>query len=384
MKKSILIAFLIFSPVLITYAGEEQEIEKAVKLLPEKYREESAKALTNAGENKKELIAAINSVKEPHREAIGFLLTNMPERDLKELKMSFIVENIEYAYKARETTSWGKAIPDEIFLNYVLPYANLNERRDNWRKDFYEKFLPVVKKCKTMSEAVLKLNKEVFEILKVKYHPTKRPKPDQSPYESIEAGFASCTGLSILLIDACRAVCIPARITGTPMWSDNSGNHNWVEVWDKIWYFIGSSEQTPLNKTWFVDKAKKSDPSNPRHRIYSASFKKTETNFPLIWAPDTKYVSAIDVTRFYTTRRKVEIQVLDKEGGEHKKSEVTIRLNGELIAKDTVGKATEFELAGGLSYDVEVKPLDGSNATVKKEIQISEEDKPQNIVIYLK
>ena len=43
-------------------------------------------------------------------------------------------------------------------------------------------------------------------MINVRYHARKRPKPDQSPYESIDAGFASCTGLSVLLIDACRSV----------------------------------------------------------------------------------------------------------------------------------------------------------------------------------
>jgi len=33
-------------------------------------------------------------------------------------------------------------------------------------------------------------------------------------------GKASCTGLSIVLSDACRAVCVPARLVGTPMWSN--------------------------------------------------------------------------------------------------------------------------------------------------------------------
>ncbi|MCX7704012.1 MAG: transglutaminase-like domain-containing protein [Planctomycetota bacterium] len=382
MKKSSLILFvlLLFFPF---YADDGDEIEKAVSLLPEEYRKDVEQAIARAGDNRKEIVAAIKGVKEPHRKAIGFLVANMPERDLKELKKSFLVENIEYAYKARENTSWGKEIPDEIFLNYVLPYVNLNEKRDNWRKDFYEKFLPVAKKCKTMSEAVLKLNKEVFETLNVKYHPTKRPKPDQSPYESVQAGFASCTGLSVLLIDACRAVCIPARMAGIPMWTDNSGNHNWVEVWDGEWYFVGASEPTPLNETWFVEKAKKADASNPRHRIYAASFKKTDSYFPLVWDASIKYVSAIDVTKFYTTRRKVEIEVLEKEGGEPQKSEVTIRLKGEeIVAKKKVVKPTLFELAGGLTYEVEVKTLE-SDKKVKKEISVSEEEKTQKITICL-
>ncbi len=36
-----------------------------------------------------------------------------------------------------------------------------------------------------------------------------------SPFQVIAAGFASCTGLSIFLIDALRSVGVPARLAGS-------------------------------------------------------------------------------------------------------------------------------------------------------------------------
>jgi len=44
------------------------------------------------------------------------------------------------AYDVWENNQWGKKIPEDIFLNFLLPYASLNERRDNWRKDFKNRF----------------------------------------------------------------------------------------------------------------------------------------------------------------------------------------------------------------------------------------------------
>ena len=64
--------------------------------------------------------------------------------------------------------------------------------------------------------------------------------------ESMETGLASCTGLSILLIDACRSVGVPARFVGTPLWADGSGNHSWVEIWDGGWHFVGAAEPAGL------------------------------------------------------------------------------------------------------------------------------------------
>ena len=119
------------------------------------------------------------------------------------------------AYRARDEAPWKRELPEEIFLNDVLPYASMNERRDNWRKDFYDRVKPLIEGADSPGQAAALINKKFFPLVKVRYS-TKRPKADQSPYESIEAGLASCTGLSILLVDACRAVGVPARFAGTP------------------------------------------------------------------------------------------------------------------------------------------------------------------------
>ncbi len=160
-----------------------------------------------------------------------FLVTHMPDHDLKSLSAEFLLENVRFAYQAWNDSPWKDQLPPGIFLNNVLPYANINERRDRWRRDFYERFKPLVQHARTPAEAAAILNQQIFSLLKVRYS-TERRKADQSPYESIKTGLASCTGLSVLLIDACRAVGVPARFAGTPLWTNKSGNHSWVEIWD--------------------------------------------------------------------------------------------------------------------------------------------------------
>jgi len=230
------------------------------------------------------------------RQALKFLEKNMPRQDKSELKPEFLDENIRLAYQAIAQVPWGKDIPQDIFFNDVLPYASLNERRDNWRKDFYQRFIKIARESKTIDHAVMVLNKYVFDALQVSYSATKRPKPDQSPYESIQAHYASCTGLSILLTDALRSVGIPARIAGIAMWPDKSGNHTWVEIWDGHWHYIGAAEPTGLDHTWFTLKASRTDEQYP---IYATSFKKTRLSFPMPWAPNLKFVPAVDVTNDY-------------------------------------------------------------------------------------
>ena len=168
------------------------------------------------------------NVSSQEHEGLAFLRANMPDIDRAVLKGDFLVEDVRLSYQAINEVPWGREIPKDIFLNDVLPYASLNERRDNWRGDFHHRFIKLVQSSKTIDQAVKVLNKYVFDSLKVSYSADKRPKPDQSPYESMQAHYASCTGLSILLVDALRSVCIPARIAAIAMWPDGSGNHTWV------------------------------------------------------------------------------------------------------------------------------------------------------------
>jgi hypothetical protein len=330
----------------------------AVGLLPEKYRPDAVKALGIAEGNQAELIKAIERTAPGDREGLAFLLVNMPERDLTSIKADLLVDDVAYAYRARKAVSWGKALPEELFFNDVLPYANVNEKRENWRKDFYEKFLPAVKDCKSPGEAALVLNKFVFQTTKVKYHPTKRPKPDQSPSESCAAGYASCTGLSILLVDACRAVCIPARFAGVPEWTNadgsGGGNHSWAEVWDRQWNFVGASESNQLNQTWFNANAARSDGTQPERRIYAASYAPTGTSFILVWAPENKDVPAIDVTPFYTRRASLTLQVLDNPAGRPQTVHLAIRRGGNLVAGDAGHSSFQFDLARGEKYTAEI------------------------------
>ena len=203
--------------------------------------DELQSALARAADNREQIETALRQVPQAQREGMDFLVRHMPDRDLRQLTAEYLLENVAYAYRAWNEAPWQERLTKEIFLNEVLPYASVNERRDRWRKDFYDRFQPLIADCETPGRAAALLNQKIFSLLNVRYS-RKRIKPDQSPYESMETGLASCTGLSILLIDACRAVAVPARFAGTPLWSDRSGNHSWVEIWDRGWHFTGAAE----------------------------------------------------------------------------------------------------------------------------------------------
>ncbi|MDF2439862.1 MAG: hypothetical protein JWN98_846 [Abditibacteriota bacterium] len=298
-------------------------------------------ALAKAGANRSQVLLALKQVPSAQRGGLQFLVENMPASDLRALPAKFLLQHVALSYGAVAQAPWRKRIPHQIFLNDILPYASLNEPRDASFALLRKKALPLIASARTPAEAAQQLNEKLFPLLNVRYS-TGRKRADQSPLESIASGKASCSGLSILLVDACRSVGIPARVVGTPLWANMRGNHTWVEVWDGQWHFLGAAEPDPqgLNRGWFIADAAQARKDNARHAIYASSWKKTGTAFPLVWAPQIRWVNAVNVTGRYAQnastradRTRVLIKVLGPDGK---------RVSAPVVVTDLAQKSEVF------------------------------------------
>ena len=336
-----------------------------------------------AGKNRSELEQAISSAPENQRAAVEFLILNMRKKDLRSLSAEFLLNNVKIAYEARAAAPWADQVSDDLFFNDILPYANVDEKRENWRATLREICLPIVKDCKTTGEAAQELNKQLFKKVEVKYS-RKRKKANQSPSESMDTGLASCTGLSILLVDACRSVHVPARLTGIPKWSNKNGNHTWVEVWsDGDWHFTGAAEYNAegLDRAWFQRDASLANKSKRINSIYSISFARTDTVFPMVWSRDREnLVYAVNVTDRYAppsqeapqadpNKIEVRIRVWNADRSERVATKVTVvpsktdqptsserKLTGT-SPTDTadMNDMLEFELNRNADYELQIK-----------------------------
>jgi hypothetical protein len=249
------------------------------------------------------LSQAQSTLGDPGYQAARFLVDNMPDTDRETLTASFLLENLQLAFQARTEFAWAKNLPDEVFLNDVLPYAVFDETRDPWRKQLLELARPIVKQATSASEAAQALNQHLFNLIQVHYN-TGRKRPNQSLKESQASGKATCTGLSIILVNACRSIGIPARAVGTPLWSNMRGNHTWVEIYDNgSWHFTGADEYDArgLNHGWFTGDAAQAQADNPRHAIYATSWKQNGLSFPMVWARRNNTVAAVNVTHHYAS-----------------------------------------------------------------------------------
>ncbi len=366
--------------------------KRALERLPKIYKADIVSALEKSRENKKEILSALEKCPDKQLEALGFLLANMPERDLSGLTGEFILKNINLAYSAMDSVQWSEYIPHELFLNYIVPYVSLHERRDDWREEFFLKFLPLVRDLESSGEAVVKLNNEIWDLINVNYS-TKRRKADQSPYESMESGLASCTGLSIILIDACRSVGIPARFVGVPLWADHSGNHSWVEIWDEGWHFIGAGEPGPLDQTWFAKRAELSNDQEWKYSIYASSFKKTNVIFPPLFDSTATYVYADIITNRYSKQIRdddhisLAVRLFEYKNGARVTGKVTVLQDGNVLAegytRDEKRDYNDFlilKLQPHLSYDFLIE----AGGQTKKESYTTGNDKYQFYEVYLK
>ncbi|MCH2161505.1 MAG: transglutaminase-like domain-containing protein, partial [Phycisphaerales bacterium] len=265
------------------------DVEVVLGRYPEGTREALRRQLSRAGANAGELLAALRDVRPGHRESMAYLVAGMPSRDLVELPAWYLLENVALAHASFEASPFAQDVPHAVFLDSVLPYAHINERRDDWRSDFTDRFRDVAWSAASQEEAVRRLNAEVYKTFDVTYHANKRFKNEQSPYQSIDQNSASCTGLSILLANACRSAGIPARLAGIPEWPTGD-NHTWVEVWDgDRWEWVEAFSPGAYRQAWWTGKVgaiAAEDHAEPRYRIWAATWQRPEgvpNRFPLWW-----------------------------------------------------------------------------------------------------
>jgi hypothetical protein len=258
------------------------------------------RALSRIPQDKLDRIA-VYAMTPPEGPYMAALLAEMPECDYADVDPFQLLEHVRYALKARKEVPWSDQISEDLFLRYILPYWSVNEKRDPWRKFFYDKFMPGVRGLKTASEAVKYLNDHVFKELNVTYDAVKRPKADQSAQESIAASYASCTGLSVILLNACRACGIPARFTGCPQWTDRSGNHSWIEFWDGQWIYEGASSSDPRNRSWVGDKVKDATEDSLVGGVWAVTTEPQADGafFVLPWKPTDRSYPAVPLRAFY-------------------------------------------------------------------------------------
>ncbi|MCP4583049.1 MAG: transglutaminase domain-containing protein [candidate division Zixibacteria bacterium] len=177
-----------------------------------------------------ELLAAADSI-EAARGELDFDKDTLIY-DIHTISAGFIIDHIDYAFKAWREKPWAGNLSFENFCEYVLPYRGSNEPLENWRQAFWEKYKNI---DTTMSDpadpiaAAALVNQDIMSWFgfdpRYYYHPT-----DQGLSEMKESGLGRCEDMTNLTIFAMRAVGLAVTSDYTPHWANSGNNHAWNSI----------------------------------------------------------------------------------------------------------------------------------------------------------
>ena len=248
-------------------------------------------------------------------QALDFLYTYMPQSDRADYDTAFFKMQVDYAFLARETFSWGQIVPDDIFKHFVLVYRVNNEDLDTARPYIFHQLRDRIKNM-SMYDAALEVNHWCHE--HVDYQPA--DVRTSAPLATLRTSHGRCGEESTLTVTALRAIGIPARQCYTPRWAHCDDNHAWVEVWvDGKWYFLGACEPAPdLNMGWFASPATRT--MMVHTNVFGDYHGPEEVN------KKTKYYSCINVLSNYADTATAYVTVYDKQHLPAKNASVCFKL----------------------------------------------------------
>ncbi len=263
----------------------------------------------------------LDTLSRAEREAMEFLYAYMPLSDLADYEPQFFLQQVRYAFRAREEMPWGKDVPEDVFRHFVLVYRVNNENLDTARMVMFRELKERVQGM-TIEEAALEVNHWCHEHVAYRASDSRT----SAPLATMRTSLGRCGEESTFAVTALRAVGIPARQCYTPRWAHCDDNHAWVEVWvsgesgaSGEWKFLGACEPDPrLNMGWF------SVPSTRCMMVHSKAFGKYKGDEEVV--KRTSLYSELNLLSHYAPTRRVTVTVQDEEGKPLKGAQVKFKL----------------------------------------------------------
>ena len=255
------------------------------------------------------LFGGMDTLSNRYREALEFLYAYMPYSDLADYDYPFFLDQVRTAFAARDTFSWGKEVPEDIFRHFVLVYRVNNENLDTARQFMFRQLKDRVKDL-PMDKAALEVNHWCHEHVAYRAADART----SAPLATMRTSLGRCGEESTFAVTALRAVGIPARQCYTPRWAHCDDNHAWVEVWvanpdgkGGEWKFLGACEPDPeLNMGWFAI------PSTRCLMVHSKAFGRYHGDEEVV--KQTALYSELNLLSHYAPTRRVTATVCGPDG----------------------------------------------------------------------
>ena len=266
---------------------------------------------------KKELEAGLGACSPKEAVLMKYLYGTMPLRDAGEYDFSLFLSYVRHGLWLYENVDWCAALPEDIFIHYVLACRVNSEDLTDCRPFFYEKLKDRVAGL-PLEKAVLEINYWCGE--NATYESTDIR--TASPMTMYRSGKGRCGEESTFAVSACRSVGIAARQVYAPRWAHCDDNHAWVEVYlNGEWHFFGACEpEESLDKGWFTAAAGRA------LLIHSRTF----SDFGAAGTQDglgrEGAVFDHNLTKAYTKTTPLRVEVKDAAGNPVRGARVTLEI----------------------------------------------------------
>lgn len=264
--------------------------------------EDFQEVVDESGARKESILSVVNSeISMKEKEALMFLYAYMPLNDIADYTPEFFLKNVQLAFEAQKSFSWGAEIPEATFRHFVLPHRVNNENLDTARGVFLNEIRPRLEGM-NIEEAALEVNHWCHE--KVNYQPT--DSRTICPLGAVKTAYGRCGEESTFTVTALRSVGIPARQVYTPRWAHVDDNHAWVEVYvNGTWKYLGACEPEPeLNMGWF------SAPVLRAMMVHTKAFGKYLAVNDDVVEPNYKY-TVLNTLKYYAPTKEIYVKVVD-------------------------------------------------------------------------
>jgi len=176
--------------------------------------------------------AALDALEKEHG-PLDFKLERFDD-DLETITSEFLIENIDYAFRAWRERPWARELSFEAFCEWVLPYRCSNEPLNSWRPACMEEYDDLADRMDDrgdIKEAGGKISGHVHSWMGFStlyyLHPT-----DQGFDEMKRRRLGRCEDISNMISYALRANAIPCAADYTPYWANRDNNHAWEVLLD--------------------------------------------------------------------------------------------------------------------------------------------------------
>jgi len=234
--------------------------------------------------------------------------------DLYFIKAAYLIENIEYAFKAWNFP-WCSHLTFDEFCEYILPYRFMDESLISWRSIVSEKYNVLIDSIKSLK---IKDPVKVCEIVNSKlskgwrYSHTLAEYPVAITVDNLfKAKMGSCTHQTGFAIFVMRALGVPVVHEQVPHYGNRSLGHDFNAVLDKdkkfVNFEVGVKQMGEVVKTRF-----KWDFLIPK--IYRKTYADIENSLAVLGEgeeipPYFKIPNLIDVTEQYLSVSEVKIEL---------------------------------------------------------------------------